>query len=397
MFRHLCGVLVVFAIALSTTQTYAQLGKVSPNQVVITAAVIDSGVVHINGVNFGANPRVFLGGIPLGGVAVNATGTGIVALDPVLPPGTYLLHVSTGNGTPQNGTFNLTVGAVGPAGPRGADGRDGTNGLDGTDGSNGVDGKGGAPGPPGPAGPPGPPLATLNVFSGAPCTVGTQVGAVSLSTGTDGAITFRCVVPAPPVDPGSDWAPWDSVDKYFEPFKQFEFPVQTSLPLAQNCFGDPTGATGTGGCIGPSAALSMNTNPFGVQISFPQSEPPTLGHIGHFNARWLFAVTGSLPVHYQFIGIDIDCSVAVNGPNMGVDLRFEFDRMTDTAKDVIRLVQVGSVAGDVNLANCGVLSEVGQFVVDQIKGQLPSAVINALGSTQVCRARDSETFTACAP
>src|SRR5918995_5924537 len=79
MIRRFCGAVFLAALVLSSTQTRAQLGKVPPTQVVVTAAVIDSGVIQIEGVNFGANPIVFVAGIPVDGAAVNATGTAIVA------------------------------------------------------------------------------------------------------------------------------------------------------------------------------------------------------------------------------------------------------------------------------------------------------------------------------
>lgn len=92
----------------------------------------------MTGVNFGSDPAVSLGGMPLDGVTVNADGTQITVLNPGFLPGTYLLHVSTGRGAVANGTFDLTLGAAGPAGPPGADGQDGQDGAP------------GAPGPPGP-------------------------------------------------------------------------------------------------------------------------------------------------------------------------------------------------------------------------------------------------------
>ena len=406
MLRRFCFALTIAALVFATTPAHAQLGKVPHNQVVVAAAVVEGGVVRIAGVNFGASPSVFIGGVPLAGVAVNPTGTGIVALDPAFPPGTYLLHVSTGNGQVQNGTFNLTIGAAGAIGPKGNDGTngiDGKDGVDGTDGRDGVDGADGAPGPAGPAGPagpmgpagpPGPPLASLNAIAGVPCTVGEQTGAVSVTTTASGDISFRCVLP--PVDPNAGFdAPLDTVDKYFDAFKQFEFPAHASSPFPRTCFGDPSGAFGTGGCLGPSATgLLLDTT--SVNISFPPVPGPTpLGAIGHFDTRWVFALSGSLPLQFQMIGINGSCNVTVDGPTMGVDLVFEFDRMNDTTQDVIRLQSVSNLAGNISLGNCGAFTELGQFVLESVRAQAAQAVVSTLGATRVCRPRGTDVFTAC--
>lgn len=185
----------------------AQLGKVPANQLVVTAAAFDATSIYIEGVNFGSNPIVFLGGIPLGGVIGNSTGTRITALNPALPPGTYLLHVSTGNGTPQNGTFNLTFGAAGPQGPTGDTGPAGSTGAQGPQGPTGATGATGALGPTGntgatgPQGVQGPPgiISSFDALHGASCTLGGQAGTIELSYAADaGVATLRCVVPPPP-------------------------------------------------------------------------------------------------------------------------------------------------------------------------------------------------------
>ena len=123
MSKHLLAVVAVLAIALMGSRADAQLGKVPPLQLVVVAASSDATYVYISGVNFGSSPAVFLGGIALGGVAVNAAETEITALMPAFPPGTYLLHVSSGEAQTQNDTFGLTVGAVGPQGATGDQGQ----------------------------------------------------------------------------------------------------------------------------------------------------------------------------------------------------------------------------------------------------------------------------------
>ena len=97
---------------------------------------------------------VTLAGDPLAVLTIDA-GHILAALPPGLGPGGYLLAVSRGNGAVQNGTFDLTVGAVGPEGPQGPTGPPGPQG------EQGIQGIEGQPGPPGPPGVPG----TLRVAS----------------------------------------------------------------------------------------------------------------------------------------------------------------------------------------------------------------------------------------
>lgn len=73
-------VILVLAVALSGSRASAQLGKVPPPQLVVTAAAADATYISIEGVNFGSSPSVFLGGIPLEGVTVNGSRTQITAL-----------------------------------------------------------------------------------------------------------------------------------------------------------------------------------------------------------------------------------------------------------------------------------------------------------------------------
>jgi hypothetical protein len=151
MFRRLAFVLGL-AVLVSSSQAHAQLGKVATGQLVIRAAQADATYIYIAGVNLGASPMVYLGGVPLGGVTTDGSGTQIRALNPAFPAGTYLLHVSNGNGATDNGTFDLTIGAVGPQGEPGGSGDRGPQGATGDQGPQGPPGVQGPPGPPGPTG-----------------------------------------------------------------------------------------------------------------------------------------------------------------------------------------------------------------------------------------------------
>jgi hypothetical protein len=77
----------------------------------------------------------------------------IATLSPTPPAGSYLLVVSTGNGSPNSDSFVVTMGAVGPQGPPGPRGQ---QGIQGPAGPQGPQGPQGVPGPTGPQGPPGP-------------------------------------------------------------------------------------------------------------------------------------------------------------------------------------------------------------------------------------------------
>ena len=219
--------IVAFALgvfALLGAPVAAQLGKAPTPQLVITAATADDAYIYIEGVNFGATPTVFLAGVPLEGASANGAGTSIVAPKPTLVAGTYLLHVSRGNGATHNGTFNLTIGAAGtqgPAGPQGPPGPVGPSGADGATGAPGAAGAIGATGATGPQGPagtpgqPGPPgatgltgpqgapgtLASFDALGGLPCTRNGQAGATTIAYAANGDATLRCVLPPSPTPP----------------------------------------------------------------------------------------------------------------------------------------------------------------------------------------------------
>ena len=95
---------------------------------------------------------VTLAGTPL--AVLSATETQVLAQLPSgLDPGSYRLRVSRGTGTVQNGSFDVTIGAVGLAGARGPKGDMGDTGPQGL---TGPAGPGGPAGPQGPTGPQGP-------------------------------------------------------------------------------------------------------------------------------------------------------------------------------------------------------------------------------------------------
>jgi len=131
----------------------------------------DPNLLEIRGqdFDFGAPLVVTLGDI--GQLDVwSASSTEIIAALPSnLPPGDYLLTVSTGGGQSKSDEYDLTIGAArtggqtgppGPQGPQGEAGPQGETGPPGPQGETGPTGPPGAQGPSGPAGPEGPTGAT---------------------------------------------------------------------------------------------------------------------------------------------------------------------------------------------------------------------------------------------
>src|SRR5262245_47197847 len=116
--------------------SHTLLGQaISPKEdLVITAANIDftNHRICITGINFiwgHSEPIVLLQQLPL--AVLSASDKQIVAQLPStfdsgtvngLPSGTYLLTVTSGVGSGQFDTFDLTIGAVGPVGPPGGQG-----------------------------------------------------------------------------------------------------------------------------------------------------------------------------------------------------------------------------------------------------------------------------------
>jgi hypothetical protein len=127
-------VLVLFVCA--TAPAFAQ----TPTQVLIHSATTDAlqTVLFVEGKNFSSNSAVYLGGVQLGGVVVNAAGTALTVPITGTLPGSYQLRVSNGNGVPQNARFEVTLGhtgeqgAPGPQGPAGPAGPQGPQGIPGT-------------------------------------------------------------------------------------------------------------------------------------------------------------------------------------------------------------------------------------------------------------------------
>jgi hypothetical protein len=99
-------------------------------------------ILFVHGENFGADPAVWLDGIPL--LVLHATGSLIHAELPSLEPGTYLLIVARTRRMPPKpkelAAMDVTLGAVGPEGPIGPPGPEGPPGPPGETGAPGRDG-----------------------------------------------------------------------------------------------------------------------------------------------------------------------------------------------------------------------------------------------------------------
>jgi uncharacterized membrane protein len=160
-------VVLVFIAAVGVTVSTAHAQTTPPRsavQLVITAAALsDSNVLFLSGLNFGTAPQVYLSDTALEVLNVSPDGTMLTArVAEALAPGTYLVHVSRGSGRPENGAFAVTVGAIGPKGDKGDAGSPGPQGLTGAAGPAGPSGPAGpagaagATGPQGPIGPMGP-------------------------------------------------------------------------------------------------------------------------------------------------------------------------------------------------------------------------------------------------
>jgi hypothetical protein len=143
---------------------HAQLAtSSSSHQVVIVSAqvnlLVTPNTIAISGQNFGTSkPTVTLDAMTL--AVTSFSQTSIQATLPIsLPPGSYVLTVVSGNGTPGSGLVDVTIGTqgpVGPQGPQGPQGPKGDTGATGPQGPQGNTGLTGAPGPQGPQGPTGP-------------------------------------------------------------------------------------------------------------------------------------------------------------------------------------------------------------------------------------------------
>ncbi len=128
----------IMALALFLVAPIVQAQQ--PQLTIIRAAAdqpadMSEGKILIEGHNFAygdqTNPVVNLAGeiLPIIGTP---TATEIVAELPAgYQPGTYLLTVSRGSGSVNNGSLDLTIGAVGPPGPKGDQGSQGEQGVQG--------------------------------------------------------------------------------------------------------------------------------------------------------------------------------------------------------------------------------------------------------------------------
>ena len=137
--------------------TAATKSSSSSNQIVIESAManLTAHTLTITGTNFGnGTPAVTLNNDALAVTSSNPT-TIQATISNSFVPGSYLLSVSTGSGTPFNDTFDVTVGntgATGTTGPQGPVGPTGPQGNQGIQGPQGVKGDAGAQGPIGPTG-----------------------------------------------------------------------------------------------------------------------------------------------------------------------------------------------------------------------------------------------------
>jgi hypothetical protein len=116
-----------------------------------------------------------------------------------LPPGSYVLTVVSGNGTPGTGLVDVTIGTQGPQGPQGPTGATGPAGPTGATGAQGPQGVAGPTGPTGATGPQGPPgpAATPDPDEGARINNNTAEGYQALVSATsygNTAIGFSALV-----------------------------------------------------------------------------------------------------------------------------------------------------------------------------------------------------------
>ncbi len=150
MNRALLNVFLLLVVMAAFGATHARADERTP---VITSATVsvDQTTLFITGAGFGARPpAVWLDGMALGGVSVNAMGTALTATMPALGPGSYLLTVVRQRRDDEGGTsFVLTVGAIGARGASGPKGDTGPTGAPGVKGDTGVAGAAGAQGPQG--------------------------------------------------------------------------------------------------------------------------------------------------------------------------------------------------------------------------------------------------------
>jgi len=113
--------------------------------VVVSAEVSATGTtLFVRGERFGRAPEVRLGGMLLGGVVVNASGTHLTANLPAFQPGSYKLEVTRAYSWQRNdddvSRLTVAIGAMGPQGETGSMGATGATGPQGEAGPQGVPG-----------------------------------------------------------------------------------------------------------------------------------------------------------------------------------------------------------------------------------------------------------------
>ena len=144
----------------------AAASAVQPLEITSVHVDYDASLIIINGMNFdnGNDLEVNLSDFD-DIISVEPSPTQIIAYFAAgtLPPGNYLLTITTGGGSVRFDEMAITVGMDGPEGPKGeqgdpgSDGADGATGLKGDPGSDGADGKQGIQGLQGDTGPQGEP------------------------------------------------------------------------------------------------------------------------------------------------------------------------------------------------------------------------------------------------
>jgi hypothetical protein len=128
-------------------------------EVTITEVFVDydSGLIEISGENFNLGPNdlvVTLGNFGSLNIITHEPDFIVVEFpESEIPPGDFLLKVSSGPGPRKNDQQTVTFGAQGPQGEMGDPGEEGPEGPQGNPGTQGPQGPQGEPGPEGPAGP----------------------------------------------------------------------------------------------------------------------------------------------------------------------------------------------------------------------------------------------------
>ncbi len=143
-----CALTIATTIAASVTVSVVRADGHGQATAIVDASVsADQSMLLVRGTGFGSAPAVYLDGMLLGGIAVNASGTQVTAIMPALQPGSYLLMVQRNRMRRDDdddgarvASFVLAVGAVGPNGEKGDKGDKGDQGDKGDKGDQGIQG-----------------------------------------------------------------------------------------------------------------------------------------------------------------------------------------------------------------------------------------------------------------